>query len=123
MSFSSKKMQPYLTFKLILIICFSSFSPAKSQLTIPLKFDFGSGETEEGYIGVNSTTTYNENRGYGIISNSGVLDVRYKTNNGLHDDFITSDEPFYFAVGVPEGNYRVTVQLGDLKGQSTTTIR
>lgn len=123
MPFSSKKMHRYLTFKLILIICFSLSSPAKSQITSPLKFDFGSGETEEGYIGVNSTTTYNKNRGYGIISNSTVSDVHYKTANGLHNDFITSDKPFYFAVEVPEGNYRITVQLGDVKGKSVTTVR
>ena len=37
--------------------------------------------------------------------------------------FVTSDKPFYFSAAVPEGNYRVTVELGDPEGESTTTIK
>jgi len=34
-----------------------------------------------------------------------------------------SDKPFYFSVKLPEGNYRVTVTLGDPCGESVTTIK
>ena len=34
----------------------------------------------------------------------------------------TSDQPFYFSIPVPEGNYRVTVVLGG-KDASVTTVR
>lgn len=37
--------------------------------------------------------------------------------------FITADAPFLFSVVVPEGNYDVTVTLGDPKGSSDTTIK
>jgi lysophospholipase L1-like esterase len=34
-----------------------------------------------------------------------------------------SGQTFYFSFAVPEGNYRVTVELGDPKSESTTTIK
>jgi lysophospholipase L1-like esterase len=37
--------------------------------------------------------------------------------------FVTSDKPFYFSAPVPEGNYKVTVTLGDVEGESATTIK
>jgi lysophospholipase L1-like esterase len=37
--------------------------------------------------------------------------------------FCTSDKPFFFSVALPEGNYNVTVTLGDVKGESTTTVK
>lgn len=39
------------------------------------------------------------------------------------DGFITADGPFLFSVVLPEGNYDVTVTLGDPKGTSDTTIK
>ena len=41
----------------------------------------------------------------------------------MRGDFIYSDKPFLFSVKVPEGNYRVTVTLGDAAGESLTTIK
>ena len=38
-------------------------------------------------------------------------------------DFCTSGAPFRFVVDLPEGNYRVTVTLGDADGESLTTVR
>lgn len=37
--------------------------------------------------------------------------------------FITADSPYLFSVLVPEGNYGVTVTLGDPQGVSDTTIK
>lgn len=39
------------------------------------------------------------------------------------EGFITADGPFLFSVIVPEGNYDVTVTLGDPKGVSDNTIK
>ncbi len=36
---------------------------------------------------------------------------------------MTSDKPFLFSVKVPEGNYDVTVTLGDPEGESVTTVK
>jgi hypothetical protein len=40
-----------------------------------------------------------------------------------HTTFITSEKPFLFSADVPEGNYRVTVTLGDPNAESETTIK
>ncbi len=37
--------------------------------------------------------------------------------------FVTSDKPFFLSVPAPEGNYQVTVRLGDQHGTSTTTVK
>jgi lysophospholipase L1-like esterase len=39
------------------------------------------------------------------------------------DGFRTGEKPFYFSVALPEGNYRVTITLGDSAGESETTIK
>ena len=41
----------------------------------------------------------------------------------MHCDSITSDKPFLFSVKLPEGNYRVTVTLGDASGRSNNTVK
>jgi lysophospholipase L1-like esterase len=44
-------------------------------------------------------------------------DIRYGKG------FVTSDKPFAISLPVPEGNYKVTVKLGDRHGSSTTTVK
>lgn len=36
---------------------------------------------------------------------------------------VASDAPFFFSVAVPEGNWRVTVTLSDVTGESGTTVK
>ncbi|HND62020.1 MAG TPA: rhamnogalacturonan acetylesterase [Opitutaceae bacterium] len=55
-----------------------------------------------------STEVYNAARGYGFD-----LDTQPTTDR----------RPFYFSVNVPEGNYRVTVTLGDAKAAGNTTVK
>ena len=38
-------------------------------------------------------------------------------------DFVTGAAPYLFSVTVPEGDYRVTVTLGDPRGPSATTVK
>lgn len=61
-----------------------------------------------------STAAYSDERGYGFEPGVAVTGGK---------GFATSDKPFYFSAAVPEGNYRVTVKLGDPEGESTTTIK
>lgn len=96
---------------------------AKAEQAILKKFDFGSGKVQAGYQQVLPATTYSKERGYGIISKSPVQAVNREGADALRSDFITSKAPFYFAVDLPEGNYEVTVLLGDLQGTSTTTVK
>jgi lysophospholipase L1-like esterase len=43
--------------------------------------------------------------------------------DALRADFCTGEGPFFFSVPVSEGNYRVTVTLGDATRSSVTTIK
>ena len=44
-------------------------------------------------------------------------------NDALLGDFITSDQPILLSAALPEGNYNVTVVLGDAAGESTNTLK
>src|SRR5476651_496881 len=87
------------------------------------KFDFGSGKAGKDYLKVTPSTTFNDTIGYGFDFGSKVSVVVRNSKKELTGEYITADKPFYFSVNVPEGNYMVTVTLGDIKGKSMTTVR
>ena len=60
------------------------------------------------------TNLYSDSTGYGFEPGAYVI-----SGNGC----LTSTNPFYFSVKLPEGNYRVTVTLGDKTAASTTTVK
>ncbi|WP_442591180.1 rhamnogalacturonan acetylesterase [Pedobacter sp. AW31-3R] len=70
------------------------------------KFDFGSGRLLKGHVRVLSTDVYSRDSGYGF-------------------DFpgYSSGKAFYFSLALPEGNYRVTVTLGDTRRSSLNTVK
>jgi lysophospholipase L1-like esterase len=72
----------------------------------PYRFAFGPGKAPAGYTAVDSSA-YSASRGYGFESG---------TQAG-------GTAPFYFSVDLPEGNYKVTVTLGDDKAPATTTVK
>jgi lysophospholipase L1-like esterase len=86
------------------------------------KFDFGPGAVAAGYAAVQADTVFSPERGYGFEPGATVRDLD-RGGDALRGDFVTSDAPFKFSVVVPEGNYRVTVTLGDAQGESTTTVK
>jgi hypothetical protein len=86
------------------------------------KFDFGTDRTENGFIPITSTSKFDKKIGYGFMDISGLKSVD-NGGNALTGDFITSEKPFYFSVAIPEGNYNITLNLGDTKGTSETTVR
>ena len=87
------------------------------------KFDFGPGPVQSGFSQVLSTRIYSQENGFGFEPGARVLDVDRHRGNALKRDFCTSAKPFYFSVALPEGNYRVTVTLGDRDNASTNTIK
>lgn len=87
------------------------------------KFDFGAGKLQLGYTQVLPGTKYTAETGYGFEFSLNLTSKEYKGNDALKDDYITSDNPFYFSVKLPEGNYNVKVILGDKSGTSATTIK
>ena len=86
------------------------------------KFDFGSGAVAPGYTQVTPDMAYSAELGYGFEPGS-VATAVDRGGDPLRGDFITSAQPFLFSVKLPEGNYRVTVTLGDAAGESVTTIK
>src|SRR5687768_14429320 len=96
---------------------------AKISQAKSLKFDFGNGKMQSGYTKVLPRTMYTPERGYGIDLASTVTANSHTGKVALHDGYITSNQPFYFSVSVPEGNYRVKVTVGDDEGTSDAAIR
>jgi lysophospholipase L1-like esterase len=71
------------------------------------RFAFGPGRAPAGYTQVAAGTDYSAARGYGFEPGS--------RPDGVH--------PWYFSVDLPEGNYTVTVTLGDDHAPATTTVK
>ena len=105
----------------LLIVALASCSATAA--TTSYKFDFGPGKIEPGYTQVLPTTTYSASLGYGFEPGSKIFGVHRGGPDALRGSFCTSDKPFFFSVALPEGNYNVTVTLGDASGESTTTVK
>ena len=112
--------------RLLLIALFASTPVFAADSTPPastsFKFDFGSGAAAAGYTKVTPDMAYSVVRGFGFEPGPAPTAVD-RGGDPLRGDFITSDKPFSFSVKAPEGNYRVTVTLGDSAGESVTTIK
>jgi lysophospholipase L1-like esterase len=88
------------------------------------KFHFGPGAVPDGYIPILPTTVYTGALGYGFEPGAVVRGIDRGGRDPARGGFITSDQPFFFSARVPaEGNYRVTVTLGDAAAETTTTIK
>lgn len=87
------------------------------------KFRFGPGKAVAGYKQVLAASAFTNDAGYGIDFGSVAKDLVLGGKDALKSSCITSDKPFYFSVNVPEGNYKVTVTLGDTKDKTETTIK
>ncbi len=94
-----------------------------SAAAASFKFDFGSGPVATGYTQVLPTSAYSREAGFGFEPGVEVTALDRGKHDALRGDTITSDKPFLFSVAVPEGNYRVTMTLGDGGGESNNTIK
>ena len=86
------------------------------------KFDFGPGATAAGYTQVKADTVYSAERGYGFEPGAVLKDVD-RGGDPLRGDFVTGEGLFKFSVAVPEGNYRVSVTLGDMNEAAVATVK
>lgn len=87
--------------------------PSAAPVRAEFKFDF----SKEDAGAVPSLEMYSDARGSGFDFGSNVV------RGGGCVMSAVEGEPFFFSVKAPEGNYRVTVVLGDSQGESHTTIR
>jgi lysophospholipase L1-like esterase len=88
-----------------------------------LRFDFGPGTVAPGYQRVMPQNIYRREAGFGFEPGSQIACINRGGKDPLRSDFCTSDKPFYFSVALPEGNYNVTVAVGDAQAESVTTIK
>ncbi|AYD48297.1 rhamnogalacturonan acetylesterase [Arachidicoccus soli] len=103
---------------------FAAFIIAKSSSAqAAYKFDFGTGKIENGYKQVTATNIYSDASGYGFDYGTQAIAINRGGDNALTSDFCTSIGSMFFSVKLPQGNYKVTVHLGDKLRSSITTIK
>jgi lysophospholipase L1-like esterase len=96
-------------------------APATPELSY--QFQFGAEKASPGYTLVATDAVYSKEAGYGFEPGSVTTPVTGDGGEPLHSGAVTSAKPFSFSVAVPEGNYSVTVTLGDPNAEATTTVK
>ncbi|WP_193214465.1 rhamnogalacturonan acetylesterase [Luteolibacter marinus] len=79
-----------------------------------LEFDFGQGQATSSYTAVRAGDRFSDAKGYGFDLSGHPVD---------RPGHVTGNGGFYFSVDLPEGNYEVTLMLGDESGPSDTTVK
>ena len=97
------------------------FASATLDAQTSLKFDFGTGKNVAGRTRVQAADVYSKDKGYGFEPNAEIVCPSNGGKGGL--GYCGSNKPFYFSAAVPEGNYRVTVTLGNKTDASVTTVK
>ncbi len=92
-----------------LLISIASFGQIQVR-----QYEFGNGSSTPPSSTRVTEEQYASERGYGFEGQS-----RPKVAAGC----VTAASPFYFSIKADPGNYRVSVTLGDLAGESDTTIK
>ena len=115
-------------FLLTLLLAALASPATHAQEPASWKFSFGSGiaasyaasdaaraaSDAAGFTPVAPTAVYSKDIGYGFEPGANVT----TSASG-----VVSERPFYFSVALPEGNFQVTVTLGDPSGPSNTTVK
>ncbi len=96
---------------------------APSAPATAFKFQFGAATAAPGYTLVPTTRLISKENGYGFEPGATVTTATQEAGDALHRGAVTASQPFLFSVAVPEGNYRVTVTLGDPKADAITTVK
>jgi lysophospholipase L1-like esterase len=106
-----------------LALASAAASAQSEQPATAFKFQFGATEPAPGYTLVAPTTEYSKATGYGFEHGSTVTAVTKDSGEPLQRGAVVSTGPYSFSVAVPEGNYRVTVTLGDPTAEATATVK
>jgi lysophospholipase L1-like esterase len=102
----------------MLALCSPLFASAASSL--PVTFDFGIDKAVAGHVAVQPAMEYTNARGFGFEPGTALSTV--DDGGKGHGHYITG-KPYFFTVDLPEGNYNVTLTLGDAKAASNTTVK
>jgi lysophospholipase L1-like esterase len=98
-------------------------APPAALPAIDLKFSFGPGQLPPDAIRVLASTAYSHDLGYGFEPGATVQCLDRGAADPARSHFCTSDKPFFFSADVPEGDYDVTMVLGDPQGESIATVK
>lgn len=109
------------TLQFLLVPVFIS-SLVQGEVVKPMKFDFGTTNTASGFTAVTPADVFTPEKGYGFDLGF-TPEAGDRGGNAVKGDFVTGEGGFYFSVGLPQGNYDVTVLLGDPAGKSDTSVK
>jgi lysophospholipase L1-like esterase len=118
MSKSNPRAVRALSFFVCAMLALLTANRASAQDKTDFKFSFAPGNASPGFQQIAPDQVYSKSTGFGFEPGANVKAVAAGKTG-----FITSDKPFYFSVALPEGNYTVTLALGDPAGQSATTVK
>jgi lysophospholipase L1-like esterase len=104
------------------ILLFSVVGQTKENHPLT-KFDFGSEKAKKGWTHVSANSLYSAEKGFGLIPSGEMVAGKTGSKNTFKSSFICSKKPFYFAVELPEGHYRITLTLGGSQEGSSTTVK
>jgi lysophospholipase L1-like esterase len=104
-------------------LLFAQNKTSRNGKVVAYRFDFGSGRTAKRFTKVLPGSLYTEAKGFGLEQAESVTANSPTGKESLTDGYLTSAEPFYFSVALPEGNYHVKITLGDDAGTSDASIR
>ncbi len=104
-------------------IVFASAAGAADQPATAFKFQFGAAKAAPGYTLVAPGSAYSKSAGYGFEPGATVTAVTRDTGDLLQRGAVIGSGPFAFSVAVPEGNYRVTLTLGDPTAEASSTVK
>jgi len=109
-------MRKYISFKGSMLATLAVFAVVSLHAApaTDFKFQFGAANAMPGYTLVPPSQIYSKEIGYGFEPGATLTAVA---------NAVTSAQPFLFSVAVPEGNYRVTVTLGDPTADAITTVK
>lgn len=99
-------------FVLLLLIAACTVAVEAEPAAKPLRFAFGPG-VKRGFTTVQPGDSYSPERHYGFVGQSPQPSA----------SSVCSDQPFLFAVDVPEGNYDVAITLGSNGSGSKNTVK
>lgn len=112
-----------LTNLLLLLSTIALFSCVEEITPDGMHFDLGSGKVENGYIGLDTQSLYNDSIGYGLIPHSELNVYGDKSKRDAKADGLSSTGAFYFKKKVEEGTYRVTLFLGSNDRETRITVK
>ncbi len=106
---------------LVILMSFITAPARAADATTSYKFSFSPSGAAAGYTQVAPDAAYSDKTGYGFEDKTKVTAVAGGSDPTT--GFVTASSPFFFSAKLPEGNYRVTVTLGDPKAESITTVK